>query len=162
MSKSVQEYWIFMIFICGFLFTGIHVKAQEVYFAEDPPMVLDGKAKQIPGFVVEYSAKNNGFILLQLFKNKELLVGKGVFVVKKRGSNTAAMSLRMLDADKQLEPSTDYEYRLTLFENSSTKEATSKETSSMISTASFAPLSKSAPERKKVGKTTIVQGVKVF
>ncbi len=162
MIKHVQQYGIFALVLCVLFLIPSKITAQEVYFAEDPPMVLDGKIKRIPDFIVEYSAKNNGIIQLELVQNKQTVVGKGTFAVKKRGSNTATINLNMLHADRTLAPGTNYEYRLTLFENANTKKASTKSANRMGLNTSFAPTSKSTLELKKVGKTTVVKGVKVL
>ncbi len=89
--------------------------AQEVYFAEDPPIVLKQGTNRFTNYVVEYSAKNNGTIELELWHQSKL-IAKGIHQVKKRGSNTAHLDLIMLDTNQTLLVADGYRYELALFE----------------------------------------------
>ena len=161
MIKAIQRSCVFTFLLCYLMLSASQLVAQEVYFAEDPPMVLDGKQKRIPDFIIEYSAKNHGFITLELVQNAETVVGKSTFTVKKRGSNTAKMVLEMLHKDRSLAPGKNYQYRLTLYENrNSTTSSKTKSTNRMGLSTALVPSTK--PEPKKVGETTIVLGVKVL
>ena len=162
MTYNAKQSWIFIILLCNFLLTGTSILAQEVYFAEDPPMVLDGKNKHVSDFIIEYSAKNNGFIELELWQNSTTVVAKSAFIVKKRGSNTAKMYLDLAHPTKTLSPGSFYQYKLTLYENTITSQNVSNSANQMDFTRSINSNIPKISERKKVGKTLVITGVKVL
>ena len=88
--------------------------AQEVYFAEGPLLELKSNQDTYDGFIIEYSSKNIGTIVLTLWKGNTLF-GKGRYEFKKRGSNTVKMTMKVLNGIR-LSVGQGYRYELKLCE----------------------------------------------
>jgi len=153
-QRSWSRYRYVLIFVLGF---GTSGWSQEVYFAENPPMELDVNTTVFTGYTVEYSAKNHGSIALELWSGSTL-VGRGTYLVRKRGSNTANLQIKRIDTQKALVPGSNYQYKLIIKEEQA--RATSiynKRINSQALTTSFSQSSTTMNN----SKTTIVNGVSV-
>lgn len=154
LQRSWSMYGYVLIFVLGF---GTSGWAQEVYFAENPPMELDANTTVFTGYTVEYSAKNYGSISLELW-NGSTLVGRGTYLVRKRGSNTANLQIKRNDIHKALVPGSNYHYKLSIKEQQARATNTyNKRINRQTLTTSFSQSSTT----KNITKTTIVNGVSV-
>lgn len=85
-----------------------------VKFAKEPKTVLM-PAKSYNGYAVSYKALKKSTIYLEL-KQGNRLVGMGVYLINKPGTNTVNIAIKVLEEIRKLTPAANYSYHLYMYE----------------------------------------------